>query len=280
MCRVLGVSSSGFYGWLVRAMQSPTKRQVANQALTALIAKCFEHSRRTYGAPRIQAALRAAGWRCSRKRVARLMKVAGIVAQRKRRRIGTTDSCHDHPVAANELNRQFSASRPDEKWLTDITYVATDEGWLYLAGVLDVYSRKVVGWAMDATMGQRLVARALEMALRGRQPAAGLLHHSDRGSQYAAGDYQQLLAKHNMVGSMSRRANCLDNAMIESFWATLKAECAGVMFSSQSAARLAIFEYIEVWYNRQRVHSALGYQSPAAFEQLYYQALLVSAEAG
>jgi putative transposase len=208
------------------------------------------------------------------------MRTAGSAAQRKSRRTATTDSHHEEPIAANMLNRQFSASRPDEKWLTDITYVATRQGWLYLAGMLDVYSRKVVGWAMEQTMGQELVAQALEMAIAERRPVAGLLHPSDRGSQYAAADYQQFLAKHKMVVSMSRRANCLDNAMMESFWATLKAEWAGVIFTSRAEARRVIFEYIEVWYNRQRLHSALGYRSPAAFEQLYCRALCVSAETG
>jgi transposase InsO family protein len=204
------------------------------------------------------------------------MRAAGIAAQRKQRRVVTTDSRHDQPIAANVLDREFSASRPDEKWLGAITYIATAEGWLYLGGVLDVYSRWLVGWAMDESMEQQVVARALEMAISGRRPGPGLIHHTDRGSQDAAGAYQQLLGKYKMVVSMSRQGSCLDNAMMESFWATLKAECAGVVFNSRAEARRVIFEYIEVWYNRVRLHSALGYLSPAVFEQAYYQALSVS----
>lgn len=280
MCRVLGVSRSGFYAWLTRSQQPPSPRQMADQHLTAAIHDSFEQSRRTYGAPRIHAALRAAGWRCARKRVARLMKSTGIAVRRKMRRVVTTNSGHEQPIAANLLGRQFSASRPNEKWLTDITYVATREGWLYLAGVLDVFTRKLVGWAMGAQMGQQLVVGALEMALAATQPARGVVHHSDRGSQYAAADYQQRLLEAGMVVSMSGRGNCLDNAMMESFWATLKSECAVEVYASRAAARLSIFEYIAVWYNRARLHSALGYLSPAAFEHRYDQAFAVSTKAG
>jgi transposase InsO family protein len=179
----------------------------------------------------------------------------------------TTDSNHIYPVAPNLLNRQFEAARPNEKWLTDITYIETREGWLYLATVLDVCSRRVVGWAMDRHMDEGLVERALQMAASHRQPGEGVLHHSDRGSQYAAHNYQRLLNSHQMVCSMSRKGDCYDNAMMESFFSTLKSECATGVFDSRAEARLSIFEYIEVWYNRQRRHSALGYQSPEAFEQ-------------
>lgn len=188
----------------------------------------------------------------------------------------TTLSRHDYPVAPNLLARRFMADRPNEKWLCDITYVPTREGWLYLAAVLDIYSRKVVGWAMDRHMEQELVARALRMASTHRQPAQGLLHHSDRGSQYAAHDYQQLLTSHKMVVSMSRKGDCYDNSMMESFFATLKAECAIGIYDTREQARHSIFEYIEVWYNRQRRHSALGYASPEAFERSYCQAFSVS----
>jgi len=190
------------------------------------------------------------------------MKRAGIAAKRSQLyKVRTTDSNHTYPVAPNLLNRQFSAERPDEKWLADITYISTKEGWLYLATVLDVCSRKVVGWAMDKNMDERLVERALQMATAHRQPGEGVLHHSDRGSQYASHDYQALLGAHQMVCSMSRKGDCYDNAMLESFFSTLKSECATEPYSSRAEARLSIFEYIEVWYNRQRRHSALGYKS-------------------
>lgn len=270
------MSRSGFYSWLKHQVQLPGPREMANQKLTSAIQQEFEQSRRTYGAPRIHAALVAANVQCSRKRVARLMKEAGIVARRKRCRKVTTNSKHDLPVAPNVLNQQFVAARPDQKWLADITYVATREGWLYLAGVLDVYSRRIVGWAMDKTMDQELVGRALEMALVSRKPAGGLLHHSDRGSQYAAKIYQQRLRDQDITISMSRTANCYDNAAMESFWSTLKTECASEVFSSRASARQTIFEYIELWYNRARRHSALGYLNPATFEQRHQRALCSS----
>jgi transposase InsO family protein len=195
------------------------------------------------------------------------MKQAGIQAKRRKLyKVSTTDSKHSYPVAPNLLNRQFSAERPNEKWLTDITYIPTKEGWFYLATVLDVCSRKVVGWAMHRHMEESLVERALQMAAAHRQPGEGVLHHSDRGSQYAAHNYQRLLNSHQMVCSMSRKGDCYDNAMMKSFFSTLKSECATGVFASRAEARHTIFEYIEVWYNRQRRHSALGYQSPEAFE--------------
>jgi putative transposase len=267
MCRVLGVSRGGYYKWLARQEQPPSGREMANQALTAAISSTFQRSRGTYGTPRIHAELNSKGLSCSLNRVARLMRKANIKARRRRLYKTTTNSCHKYPVAPNVLNRQFSASGPNEKWVGDITYIATKEGWLYLAGVLDVYSRKVVGWAMDKQIEQALVADALRMALAGRRPGAGVLHHTDRGSQYAAHEYQQLLRKRQMVVSMSRKGDCYDNAVMESFWSSLKAECAGGVYETRAAARGSIFEYIEVWYNRQRRHSALGYVSPEAYEQ-------------
>ena len=272
MCRVLAVSQAGYYTWLRRQQPGrlPCPRETANQQLSEQIRTVFRQSRGTYGSPRIHAELRAGGVVCSRNRVARLMKRAGIAAKRRRTyKPTTTDSKHSYPVAPNLLNRDFSAQSPDEKWLCDITYIATREGWLYMATVLDVYSRRVVGWAMDKHMDAELVERALQMAASHRRPDAGVLHHSDRGSQYAAHDYQKLLGAHKMVCSMSRKGDCYDNAMMESFFSTLKSECAGQVFGSRSEARLSIFEYIEVWYNRQRRHSALGYQSPEAFEQTH-----------
>jgi putative transposase len=189
-------------------------------------------------------------------------------------------SRHNLPVAPNTLNRHFWAGGPNEKWVGDITYIPTREGWLYLATVLDIYSRKVVGWAMDKHMKEGLVASALRMAATHRQPAEGVLHHSDRGSQYASHQYQQLLCSHKMMVSMSRKGDCYDNAVMESFFSTLKTECVTGVYSSRAQARQAIFEYIEVWYNRQRRHSALGYSSPEAFERRYFESNPVSTNSG
>ena len=281
MCRVLHVSQGGYYAWLRRQQEPPRPREGANQQLSDQIQTVFRRSRGTYGSPRIHAELRAKGWACSRNRVARLMKQAGIAAKRRKlHKVSTTDSKHSYPVAPNLLNRQFSAEQPNQKWLTDITYIPTKEGWLYLATVLDVCSRRVVGWAMDKTMDEELVERALQMAAAHRRPAEGVLHHSDRGSQYASHDYQRLLNAHQMVCSMSRKGDCYDNAMMESFFSTLKSECAGGVFDSRAEARLSIFEYIEVWYNRERRHSALGYQSPEAFEQAHARLFSDSTKTG
>jgi transposase InsO family protein len=209
------------------------------------------------------------------------MRLAGIKARRKRAfKVTTTLSRHNYPVAPNTLNRQFWAGSPNEKWVGDITYIPTREGWLYLAAVLDIYSRRVVGWAMDKHMEEGLVASALKMAATHRRPGEGVLHHSDRGSQYASHHYQQLLRAHNMVGSMSRKGDCYDNALMESFFSTLKSECVTGVYSSRAQARQSIFEYIEVWYNRQRRHSALGYSSPEAFEQRYFESNPVSTKSG
>ncbi len=254
---------------------------MANTQLTAAIQTTFERSRGTYGAPRIHAELNSTGMECSLNRVARLMRKADIKARRRRSyKVTTTNSRHNYPVAPNTLNRQFWADGPNQKWVGDITYIPTKEGWLYLAAVLDIYSRKVVGWAMDKTMEQELVASALQMAATHRRPGEGVLHHSDRGSQYAAHDYQQLLDAHKMVVSMSRKGDCYDNAMMESFFSTLKAECATDVYNSRSEARRSIFEYVEVWYNRRRRHSALGYASPDSFESAHYQSITVSSLSG
>jgi len=254
---------------------------MANQQLTAAIQTTFRWSRGTYGAPRIHAELKSTGMDCSVNRVARLMRKAGIQARRRRScKVITTNSKHDYPVAPNILNRQFWAAGPNEKWVGDITYIPTREGWLYLAAVLDIYSRKVIGWAMDKHMEEQLAAAALQMATAHRRPGRGVLHHSDRGSQYAAHDYQQLLWAHKMQVSMSRKGDCYDNALMESFWSTLKAECATGVYNSRWEARQSIFEYIEVWYNRQRRHSALGYASPETFEQRHYESICVSTKSG
>jgi transposase InsO family protein len=267
MCRVLEVSVSGYYAWRRR---KPSPREAANAWLVEQIRRVHRASRQCYGSPRVQAALRQEGIRCNHKRVARLMRQDGLQGcQRRRKRPRTTQSKHEWPVADNLLARDFTAEAPNQKWLGDISYIATAEGFLYLASLEDVCSRRIVGWAMDEHLQTELVERALQMALAQRQPAKGLLHHSDRGSQYAADNYRQLLTQREMLVSMSRPGNCYDNAMKESFFATLKTECASKPFATRAEARTAIFEYIEVFYNRQRLHSGLGYLSPEQFERQF-----------
>lgn len=281
MCRVLDVSKGGYYTWVKRQEEPPSRREMANQELTAAIQTTFKRSRGTYGAPRIHAELSSTGTICSLNRVARLMRKEGIQARRRKQyKVTTTNSRHSHPIAPNTLNRQFWASGPNQKWVGDITYIQTKEGWLYMAAILDIYSRRVVGWAMDKHMEQELVASALQMAATQRRPGEGVLHHSDRGSQYAARDYQQLLDAHKMTVSMSRKGDCYDNAIMESFFSTLKAECATEVYNSRAEARQSIFEYVEVWYNRQRRHSALGYASPDSFESAHYRNINESSISG
>jgi putative transposase len=264
MCRVLEVSPSGFYDWLGRPESA---RAAEDRALVAKIQAVHGDSRRTYGSPRVHASLKAAGYRIGRKRVARLMRENDIRAKAKRTFQATTDSRHDHPVAPNLLDRQFTVAAPNMVWLADISYIPTREGWLYLAVVLDLHSRQVVGWAMDEEMPQELTLAALDMALKRRRPLPGLMHHSDRGSQYAAKAYQARLAEHGIVCSMSRKGNCWDNAPMESFFHTLKTERVHHRdYQTRAEARRDIFEYIEVFYNRQRRHSTLGYLSPVQFE--------------
>lgn len=267
MCQILQVSQSGYYAWMHRPESS---RAQANRELGQRIQAIHTTSRGTYGVRRVQAALTEQRLLCGKHRVARLMRSAGLHGKgRARRRPRTTRSDPTRQAAANVLNRDFSADRPNQKWLADITYIDTREGFLYLAGVLDVFSRRVVGWAMADHMREELVEDALQLALAQRQPNHDLLHHSDQGSQYSSDDYLALLAQHGITVSMSRRGDCFDNAMMESFWGTLKAACATAPFPTRAAARLAIFDYLEVWYNRQRLHSALGYTSPASFERLH-----------
>ena len=267
MCQILQVSQSGYYAWTHRPESS---RAQANRELGRRIQAIHATSRGTYGVRRVQAALTEQHVLCGKHRVARLMRSAGLHGKgRARRPPRTTRSDPTRQATANVLNRDFSADRPNQKWLADITYIDTREGFLYLAGVLDVFSRRVVGWAMADHMREELVEDALQMALVQRQPNHALLHHSDQGSQYSSDDYLALLAQHGMTVSMSRRGDCFDNAMMESFWGTLKAECATAPFPARAAARLAIFDFLEVWYNRQRLHSALDYTSPASFERLH-----------
>jgi putative transposase len=265
LSEALNVSVSGYYAWVKRP---ESERKKENKRLVAHIKTIHEQSRQTYGSPRVWVDLKKQGIVCSQNRIARLMKSHHIAAERKRKFVITTDSKHDLPVAENKLNQDFTASRPNEKWVTDITYVWTKEGWLYLAIVLDLFSRKVVGWSMNARMERGLVIAALAMALQARQPSKGLLHHSDRGSQYASNDYQKVLTDHGISCSMSRKGNCYDNAVMESFFATLKQELVyRRQYQSRRQAKQNIFEYIQVWYNRKRMHSSLQYLSPEQFER-------------
>ncbi len=266
MCRVLKVSRSGFYAWGDRPASPRAQR---NERLVEKIRQVHEANRRLYGSPRVHRALLVEGQAVSRNTVAKLMRLAKIRARSGRRFVPrTTDSRHQRPVADNKLARDFTAPAADRKWLADITYVPTAEGWLYLAAVLDAFSRKVVGWSMTDHMETGLVAGALEMALARRRPRGrDLLHHSDRGVQYASEDYQALLARHGIDCSMSGRGECYDNAMMESFWATLKTELVHQRrYATRDEARRSIREYIEAFYNRERLHSSLGYVSPESFE--------------
>jgi transposase InsO family protein len=266
MTRALNVSSAGYYAWVDRPESA---RSVANRALLVDIRAIHREYRQTYGSPSIWDALVKRGHRVGENRVARLMRAAGIRAKTVKKWRATTDSGHKLPVAANTLNREFRVEQPNRVWAGDITYVWTNEGWLYLAVVLDLFSRQVIGWALGSRLTVDLAEVALTMALWRRKPKAGLLHHSDRGSQYAAGTYQQLLGDHGIECSMSRKGNCWDNACVESFFGTLKKELIHHRrYLTREEARQEIFEYIEVFYNRMRRHSTLGYYSPAEFEAM------------
>jgi transposase InsO family protein len=268
------VSSSGYYAFTARG---PSARTVANEGLLAEIKEIHVESRGTYGSPRMYRELIARGRVVSPGRVERLMRNNGITARRKRRFKVTTDSKHNMPVADNTLDRGFAVERPDRKWAGDITYIWTREGWLFLAVILDLFSRRVVGWAMDHRIDRRLVLSALDMALTVRQPSEELLHHSDRGSQYASKDYRSRLEDAGITCSMSRKGDCWDNAVVESFFGTLKQELVHRSdFETRAEAKSAIFEYIEVFYNRWRRHSYLGYMSPAEFEAAALTAALAA----
>lgn len=269
LCRILGVSRSGFYAWQGR---EPSARSAQDARLSVQVAAIHQRSRGLYGSPRVHAELRADGVSVSRKRVARLMGEIGIESRRKRRFKATTDSNHSLPIAENILERKFEVDAPDVAWVTDITYVWTSEGWLYLAAILDLFSRRVVGFSMSESIDRSLVLDALRVAVGRRGPDAGLLHHSDRGSQYASGDYQDALRQLGVVCSMSRKGDCWDNAVAESFFATLKTELVYLRrFATRAEARAAIFDFIESFYNRRRRHSALGYLSPMEFEMKFDQ---------
>lgn len=275
MCRVLGVSRSGYYSWRERPASA---RQMADEELKLVIEAVHLESRSCYGVLRVYWRLRQLGWYCSRKRVARLMRELGLQGKKRRRyRPQTTDSNHSLPIAPNRLERNFSATAPNQKWCGDISYIETLEGWLYLAVVIDLFSRRVVGWAMSPKIDRFLVLDALEMAVKRRKPTKGLVFHSDRGSQYASVDFRDALTDHGILASMSRKGNCYDNAPAESWFATLKAECVdGRIYESQAVARTDLFDYTEVFYNRQRLHSTLGYLSPHAYEQQVTQLLNVA----
>jgi len=265
MCRALEVSRSGYYAWRKRPA---SRRSMKNRLLLERIKEVHKNSRKTYGSPRVHRQLLAEGERCGRGRVERLMSANGIRAKQKRKFVATTDSKHDLPVAENILQREFHVEEPNRVWLSDITYIPTDEGWLYLAGVLDLCSRTAVGWSMGESLETGLVLDALKMAHQRRRPGNGLIHHSDRGSQYASDDYGNLLKSYGMQMSMSRKGDCWDNAVMESFFGTLKKELVHHRkYRTRAEARQDIFEFIEVFYNRERLHSSLGYMSPAAYEK-------------
>ena len=264
-CRVLDVSRSGFYEWRDRP---PSPRQQQDTQLLGHIRRIHRFSRENYGARKVHQALLAEGIACGRDRVSRLRRQARIVAKRRRRFVVTTRSKHRHWIAPNLLNRDFTAQAPNQVWAGDVTFIATRTGWLYLAILLDLHLRKIVGWAMSHRNDQALVVDALQMAVKRQQPGSGLIHHSDRGSTYASQSYRDLLKGYGMISSMSRKKDCWDNAVAESFFSTLKNELVwGSNYANRLEARSAIFEYIEVFYNRQRLHQTLGYRTPLQVEQ-------------
>jgi transposase InsO family protein len=269
LCANLDVSPSGYYDWQKRRA-APSPRARAEAELRKSIQEIHTQSRETYGSPRVTLELRKKGKRHGRNRIARLMQAEGLCGRQQRRyRVQTTDSNHDQPIAPNRLAEAPAATAPNQCWVGDITYIETQEGWLYLAGVLDLYSRQIVGWAMSERIDTALTLSALNMGLLQREPPPKLLFHSDRGVQYASADYRAALAQAGLIASMSRKGNCYDNACMESFWSTLKLELIYRRhFATRAQARTAIFDYIETFYNRQRAHSALGHLSPIDFELL------------
>ena len=268
LCRVLGVSRAGYYAWRTRSPSDTARRR--DQLADTIRAIHGEPHKDTYGSPRMARELTARGVACCVNTVARVMRAAGIRAKTTRRFVRTTDSTHPLPVSENVLNREFTASKPNEKWVMDLTYIPTQEGWLFLALVVDLFSRRIVGWAMDGTMTSRLVVDALAMAVGRRGEVAGGIAHSDRGSQYASDHFQSELRRHGMVGSMSGVGQCWDNAVIESTFGRLKAELTHhESYATRERARASIFEYVEVFYNRVRRHSTLEYLTPDEFERTH-----------
>ncbi len=266
LCRVLAVSRAGYYAWRKRP---PSQRTMANQKLQQALWTVYDRSRQTYGYRRVHAAVQSQ-IPCNHKRVARLLRGAGWQAKRSRRYRVTTQANPAHSVAPNRLAQVFVATQPDQIWLSDITYIRTGQGWLYLAAILDLYTRRIVGWAMGKRLQADLTLKALQMALHQRRPKEGLIHHSDRGSQYTSKEYQALLSRHKLLPSMSRAGNAYDNAPMESFFATLKTELVHhCRFETRQQAQAALFDFMEVFYNRQRLHSTLGYRTPADFESFF-----------
>lgn len=268
LCRTLGVTRQGYYAYRSRP---PSSRLARDAKLQEQVRETFLESGKRYGSPRVLRQLRREGCPTSKRRVERAMRALDLSARKPRRwRINTTQADPSHPVVGNVLNRDFTASRPDERWVTDITYVWTDEGWCYLAAILDLFSRAVVGWAVSPNLTTALPLAALRMAIQRRRPEASLLHHSDRGCQYTSFEYRTALAQHGITVSMSRTGNCWDNAVAESFFATLKSELVHHRsWASRLELRTATFEYIETFYNRRRLHSSLGYKTPSEVEDHY-----------
>ena len=265
LCRVLDVERSGFYAWRSR---EESDHAIDDRRLAVEVRAVFQESKRRYGSPRVHRELRTLGVKIGRHRVARLMREQKLQARRRRKFVRTTDSKHTMPTPKNLVKRQFDVKEPDLVWAGDVTYLPTGEGWLFLAVLLDLYSRRVVGWALSEHNDEALTLSALQMALDQRRPAHGLIHHSDRGSTYASGEYQDVLARHGIVPSMSRKGDCWDNAVVESFFSTLDFECAqGQPFSTRNAARREVTDYILSFYNPTRLHSHLGYMSPTEFER-------------
>jgi putative transposase len=266
LCQLLDVPRSGYYAWCHRAQ---SQQEAGNEELSRMIEQIFTEHKGRYGSPRITAALRREGKKCNHKRVERIMREKGLQARSRRRyKPRTTDSKHPHPIAPNRLQDRAQPKAINEVWVQDITYLPTAEGWLYLAGVLDLHSRRVIGWSMQETLETSLPLAALEMALARRAYPGEVIHHSDRGCQYASQDYRSVLAEHGLLASMSRKGNCYDNAAMESFWSSLKTELLDERLDQlpKGAVRQLVFEYIEAYYNRRRLHSSLGYQSPVEFE--------------
>lgn len=268
MCHVLEVSTSGYYASLEKP---PSPRQQRRQAIAEAAGRAYHNSHGIYGYRKVHDDLQEQQVACCRETVRKVLGEMGLFSRTRRKFVATTDSDHTQPVAPNHLERDFQATAPNQKWTADITYLPTREGWLYLAVVMDLFSRRIVGWSMAATLEARLVLDALGMALRQRRASSGLVHHSDRGSQYASQDYQELLHEHGITCSMSRRANCWDNAPTESFFGKLKTEWVhGQDYATRHQAHLHVFEYLELFYNRRRKQAALGYLTPAAFENLVH----------
>ncbi len=264
MCRVLEVSRSGYYRWLKR---KPSQRQLDNQRLDVQIREIYDQNKGRYGSPKITEELRDQGHRIGKNRVARRMRKAGLRSKIRRKYRVTTDSKHKFPVAPNLLERNFTAQAPDRVWVSDITYLSTRTGWLYLTVIIDLFSRMVVGWALSSSLSHEMVVTALKRAVRRRRPGKGLIFHSDRGVQYACGDFRKEIAKHEFVQSMSRKGDCWDNAVAESFFAIMKTELVyHERYEGHQDTLDSIFEYIEVFYNRQRKHSTLGYVCPSEYE--------------